>query len=77
MVRLVKTSRIMRKGYTLRYVRFFEDFPVSPVVNMWVDTAARGWGEDKVYVVQTGTRIIERCILMATDPGDPDCPTQV
>jgi len=37
---------------------------------MWIDTAARGWGEDKVYVVQTGARIIERCILMATDPGD-------
>jgi len=51
-------------------VRFFEDFPVSPVANMWTDTAARGWGEDKVYVVQTGARIIERCVLMATDPGD-------
>lgn len=70
MKRLVKAGRVMRQGETLRYVRFFDDFPVSPVANMWVDTAARGWGEDKVYVVQTGARIIERCILMATDPGD-------
>lgn len=70
MVRLTKAGRIIRQGETLRYVRFFEDFPVSPVANMWVDTAARGWGEDKIYVVQTGTRIVERCILMATDPGD-------
>lgn len=70
MVRLVKANRMLRQGDTLRYVRFFDDFPVSPVANMWTDTAARGWGEDKVYVVQTGTRIIERCLLMVTDPGD-------
>jgi adenine-specific DNA-methyltransferase len=70
MTRLVKADRMIRQGDTLRYVRFFEDFPVSPISNMWIDTAARGWGEDKVYVVQTGTRIIERCMLMATDPGD-------
>ncbi len=54
----------------MRYVRFLEDFPVSPHSNMWMDTAARGWGEDKVYVVQTGFRIVERCLLMTTDPGD-------
>ena len=70
MVRLVKADRMIKQGETLRYVRFFGDFPVSPISNMWVDTAARGWGEDKVYVVQTGTRIVERCLLMATDPGD-------
>lgn len=69
-VRLVKACRIIRQGETLRYVRFFDDFPVSPISNMWVDTAARGWGEEKVYIVQTGTRIVERCLLMASDPGD-------
>jgi adenine-specific DNA-methyltransferase len=70
MVRLTKADRVLRQGETLRYVRFFEDFPVSPIANLWSDTAARGWGEDKVYVVQTGTRVVERCLLMATDPGD-------
>ncbi len=68
--RLIKANRILRQGQTLRYVRFLADFPVSPFSNMWIDTAARGWGEDKVYVVQTGSRVVERCILMATDPGD-------
>ncbi|MER9578638.1 site-specific DNA-methyltransferase [Mesorhizobium sp. M0400] len=70
MERLKAANRILRQGRTLRYVRFLADFPVSPFANMWIDTAARGWGEDKVYVVQTGTRVIERCILMTTDPGD-------
>jgi adenine-specific DNA-methyltransferase len=37
---------------------------------LWLDTAARGWGEDKTYVVQTTTRAIERCMLMTTGPGD-------
>ena len=37
---------------------------------MWIDTAARGWGEDKTYVVQTGTTVVQRCVLMTTDPGD-------
>ena len=68
--RLAKSDRLIRQGQTLRYVRFLADFPVSPHSNMWIDTAARGWGEDKVYVVQTGARIVERCVLMATDPGD-------
>jgi adenine-specific DNA-methyltransferase len=68
--RLIKSNRIIRQGQTLRYVRFLADFPVSPLSNMWIDTAARGWGEDKVYVVQAGSRVVERCILMATDPGD-------
>jgi adenine-specific DNA-methyltransferase len=70
MARLIKSHRLIRQGNTLRYVRFLSDFPVSPYANMWIDTAARGWGEDKVYVVQTGSTVVERCILMASDPGD-------
>jgi adenine-specific DNA-methyltransferase len=68
--RLKKAGRFIRQGQTLRYMRYLQDFPVSPQSNMWMDTAARGWGEDKVYVVQTGFRVIERCLLMTTDPGD-------
>jgi adenine-specific DNA-methyltransferase len=68
--RLSRAKRLIWQGKTLRYLRYLGDFPVSPYANMWIDTAARGWGEDKVYVVQTGVRVIERCILMATDPGD-------
>jgi adenine-specific DNA-methyltransferase len=55
---------------TIRYVRYFDDFPVIPFSNMWTDTGTGSFTEDKVYVVQTNTKVIERCILMTTDVGD-------
>jgi adenine-specific DNA-methyltransferase len=70
LLRLVAAGRTIVQGVTLRYVRFFDDFPVSPLQNAWVDTAARGWFEDKIYVVQTTQRVVQRALLMATDPGD-------
>jgi adenine-specific DNA-methyltransferase len=70
MKRLVAAGRIILQGETLRYVRYFADFPVSPIASFWEDTGARGWGEEKLYVVQTAGKVVERCILMTTDPGD-------
>jgi len=69
MPKLARAGRLEATGKTLSYVRYAGDFPVKPVSNFWDDT---GWslGADKTYVVQTGTKIIERCVLMATDPGD-------
>lgn len=67
---LVKAKRLKPIGNSLMYKRFLEDFPVSPVANSWSDTKMTGFSEDKVYVVQTGIKVIERCILMTTDPGD-------
>ncbi len=55
---------------TIQYVRFFEDFPVIPIANVWTDTGTGSFTDEKVYVVQTATSVIERCLLMATDPGD-------
>jgi adenine-specific DNA-methyltransferase len=55
---------------SIRYVRYFEDFPVIPFSNMWTDTGTGSFTEDKVYVVQTNTKVVERCLLMTTDPGD-------
>ena len=53
------------------YVRFFDDFMAFPLNNMWSDTLGQNqFGGDKIYVVQTGLTIIQRCILMTTDPGD-------
>lgn len=52
---------------TLQYKRFLDDFPAYEVSNSWSDTAG---SPDKTYVVQTAPRVVERCILMATDPGD-------
>ena len=69
MTRLARASRIEQyaSGSTLRYRLFLEDYPVSPHHNIWTDTAPP---TNKVFVVQTSQRIIERCILMTTDPGD-------
>ncbi len=67
---LARAERLVPAGKTLGYVRFIDDFPVYPIVNFWPDTGTGSFTEEKVYVVQTGTKTIERCILMTTDPGD-------
>lgn len=69
MARLIHAGRVMVVGQTLNYKRFANDFPVNPLNNMWEDGAS-GVGMGKTYVVQTNTKIIERCMLMSTDPGD-------
>ncbi len=69
MLRLLAAFRVQRSGSSINYVRFHDDFPVIPVNNLWDDTQS-GSGMDKVYVVQTNTKVIERCLLMTTDPGD-------
>jgi adenine-specific DNA-methyltransferase len=69
--KLIKANRLILSGALPNYKRYVEDFPVVPVSDNWDDTAIAGFsGEDKLYIVQTGTKVIERCILMATDPGD-------
>ena len=70
MGRLKMADRLYPQGETLSYRRFFDDFVLFPIVNAWDDTVTSGFGETKTYVVQTNPRVIERCILMATDPGD-------
>ena len=68
--RLKKAGRIIRIGNTPRYVRYFDDAPYFPMGSGWLDTGISGFGLEKTYVVQTHPRVIERCILMTTDPGD-------
>ena len=70
MKKLEIAGRLRIIGNSLMYRRFFEDFPVSPINNIWRDVLMTGFSEDKIYVVQTSTKIIERCMLMTTDPGD-------
>ena len=71
MVRLEKAERLWPtlRG-TLQYVRFLDDFPVIPLSNVWTDTGTGSFTDDKIYVVQSGSKVVERCILMATDAGD-------
>jgi adenine-specific DNA-methyltransferase len=55
---------------SLCFVRYIDDFPVGEHTNVWSDTQTGAFTDDKVYVVQTNTKVIERCLLMTTDPGD-------
>lgn len=70
MERLRHAGRLIASGTTLGFKRYFADFPYEAFSNAWDDTRQSGFGDEKVYVVQTATKVIERCMLMTTDPGD-------
>ena len=67
MDRLIALKRVECVGNTLRYVRYFDDFSKQRVDNFWSSQLSE---QNKIYVVQTSEKVIERCILMTTDPGD-------
>jgi adenine-specific DNA-methyltransferase len=69
MRRLLYANRVEPGKNTLNYVRFVDDFPAMPITNLWADVGSSVGGE-KIYVVQTAPRIVERCMLMASDPSD-------
>lgn len=70
MDRLQVAGRIHAAGRTATYLRYPEDFPVTKVNNVWTDVMESTFALEKWYVVQTTTRVIQRCMLMSTDPGD-------
>jgi len=67
MIRLGAAGRLLAQRNTLRYVRKIDDFAAYLLTNVWTDI---GGAADKRYVVETTPKIIERCVLMTTDPGD-------
>jgi adenine-specific DNA-methyltransferase len=67
--RLIAAKRIETSGNQLNYVRFLNDFPAFPISNLWEDTGS-SVGTEKTYVVQSAIKVVQRCVLMATDPGD-------
>jgi adenine-specific DNA-methyltransferase len=67
--RLIRARRVESSPNRIGYVRYIDDFPVFPLTNIWTDTSS-SFMDDKVYVVQTSLKVIQRCILMTTDPGD-------
>ena len=78
--RLAHAGRLQAtSGATLNYRRFKSDFPIAALGNLWNDVsgAVQSRSDPKVYVVQSSTEVIERCLLMTTDPGDlvfdPSC----
>lgn len=68
--RLKKLNRLLAFGNTLMYKRYYQDFPFLPRTNVWDDAYMTGFSEDKLYVVQTSIKAIQRCLLMTSDPGD-------
>ena len=68
--RIVDTKRIYIEGKNLAYKRFLSDYPVNELKNVWMDTGSGALVHEKVYVVQTGSAVVSRCLLMTTDPGD-------
>jgi len=70
LARLARAGRLRPIGKSLMYRRMLSDFPVVPIANYWNDVKMTGFSEDKIYIVQTGQKVIERCMLMSTDPGD-------
>lgn len=74
MDRLVKINRIYPKGNNIFWIRYADEFGYVPIDNMWLDTTATGTrksaGDQKIFIVQTMSKVIARCLLMTTDPGD-------
>jgi adenine-specific DNA-methyltransferase len=71
MMRLKAAGRLRpTAGDSIQYVRFLDDFPVVSQNNFWPDGLTGSFTEDKVYVVQSPTKIVARCLLLSTDPGD-------
>ena len=70
MMRLDHARRLIGIGNTLRFVRFGADFPYRPINNIWDDTRQSGFADPKIYVVQTVLKVVSRCVMMTTDPGD-------
>jgi adenine-specific DNA-methyltransferase len=70
MARLAGSNRLFVVGNTLRFVRCLRDLPGNRITDHWSDTVTSGFAEPKRFVVRTHPRVIERCILMTTEPGD-------
>ena len=67
LVRLAASDRIIIQGNSIRYKYYYNDFPYTLIANLWENQMSE---QNKSYAVQTSTRVIQRCLLMTTDPGD-------
>lgn len=67
MQNLLKENRIVATGNNISYKRYYKDLPIKLISNVWTDT---GGASNMIYVVQTSEKVVQRCLLMTTDPGD-------
>ncbi len=70
LVRAAKADRLFKATNSLRYKRYNRDFSITEFHNTWTDTIVGSFHEPRRYVVETSPKVIQRCILMTTDPGD-------
>ncbi|HEY1934139.1 MAG TPA: site-specific DNA-methyltransferase [Acetobacteraceae bacterium] len=70
MAKVVAARRVFIAENSLRFIQYLDDFPVAPHGAFWDDTGTGSFTDDKIYVVQTPVKAVQRCVLMATDPGD-------
>jgi adenine-specific DNA-methyltransferase len=68
--KLAEKNRIHLAANSIQYIRFNDDFPYKQLTNIWLDTGTGSFGEEKRYVVETNQKVITKCLLMTTDPGD-------
>ncbi|MGA2541604.1 MAG: site-specific DNA-methyltransferase [Verrucomicrobiota bacterium] len=69
MQRLKNAERLLKTREFANFKKYFHDFSASVLGNLWADTMGTA-EQDKIYVVQTTTKVVQRCLLMTTDPGD-------
>ena len=67
MNQLISKNRLFKKSKDIGYVLYYNDYPVQSINNLWNDTQG---ATSQIYVVQTSTNVVQRCLLMTTDPGD-------
>jgi adenine-specific DNA-methyltransferase len=70
MERLIKADRLMMAGRLPYLVAYHADNPLMTMNNIWIDSGSASTSYEKVYVVQTSSRQVQKCILMSSDPGD-------
>ncbi len=68
--KLAEKNRIHLAANSIQYIRFNDDFPYKQLTNIWLDTGTGSFGEEKKYVVETSQKVVTKCLLMTTDPGD-------
>ncbi|PTN12507.1 site-specific DNA-methyltransferase [Nitrosomonas aestuarii] len=64
---LARADRIIKQRKQIRLKKYWSDNPVKSLTNLWTDS---GGASNVIYVVQTNQKIVQRCLLLASDPGD-------
>ena len=68
--RINRAGKLIRSGKTISHRLYWDSFAAKTLDNVWLDTQSGGFNDPKVYVVQTTTKVVQRCLMMTTDPGD-------